>query len=56
VEYAVSVDIHAPSDKIWSELIDVERWPEWTRSMTKVERLEAGPFSPGSGQTSEKRG
>jgi hypothetical protein len=48
VEYAVSVEIHATPEKVWSELIDVERWPEWTPSMTKIERREAGPFGLGS--------
>jgi uncharacterized membrane protein len=48
VDYAVSVEIHATPEKVWSELIDVERWPEWTPSMTKVERLDTGPFGPGS--------
>jgi uncharacterized membrane protein len=48
VDYTVSVDIHAPVEKIWSELTDVERWPEWTASIVRVERLEAGPFSLGS--------
>jgi hypothetical protein len=48
VEYTVSVDIHASPERIWSELIDVERWPEWTKSVTRVERLEVGPFGLGS--------
>jgi hypothetical protein len=48
MEYAVSIDIHAAPEKVWSELIDVERWPESTTSMTRVERLDNGPFGLGS--------
>ena len=29
-------------------MVDVERWPEWTSSVTAVERLETGPFGLGS--------
>ena len=48
MEYTVSIDIHASPEIIWSELVDVERWPEWTRSMTRVDRLDSGPFGNGS--------
>lgn len=48
MDYTVSIDIHASPEKVWSELIDVERWPESTPSMTRVERLDNGPFGIGS--------
>jgi uncharacterized membrane protein len=44
----VSVDINAPADRVWAELIDVEHWPESTVSMTSVQRLDAGAFGVGS--------
>jgi uncharacterized membrane protein len=44
----VSVEILRPVDSVWPVLADVERWPEWTASMTKVERLDSNPFGPGS--------
>jgi uncharacterized membrane protein len=44
----VSIDIAAPPDVVWPVMIDVERWPEWTASVTKVERLEKTPFGLGA--------
>jgi len=44
----VSVEILRPAESVWPVLIDVERWPEWTASITKIERLDQAAFGPGS--------
>ncbi|MBS1802779.1 MAG: SRPBCC family protein [Acidobacteria bacterium] len=37
-----------PSARVWAVLLDVERWPEWTSSVTRIQRMEVGPISMGS--------
>src|SRR5262249_25042760 len=44
----VSVEIFRPAERVWSVLVDVERWPEWTPSTTSIERLDQAAFGPGS--------
>lgn len=42
------IHIAAPPDVVWMVTEDVERWPEWTPTMTSVKRVGAGPFGLGS--------
>lgn len=45
--YTKSIEIAAAPERVWAVMTDVERWPEWTPSMTRVERLEPGPLRLG---------
>lgn len=42
------IEIRVPPSSVWSVLLDVERWPEWTTSVTSIQRMEVGPISMGS--------
>jgi uncharacterized membrane protein len=46
--FCVTVNIDAPPEQVFAVLCDVERWPEWTPTVTAAQRLDRGPFSLGS--------
>jgi uncharacterized protein YndB with AHSA1/START domain len=48
VTYRTAIDIDAPPELVWRVLMDVERWPQWTPTVTSAKRLEPGMFRTGS--------
>jgi uncharacterized membrane protein len=48
MRFETTVAIAAPPDRIWSTWREVERWPEWTASVSSIERLDDGEFGVGS--------
>lgn len=46
--FSISIDVLAPADAVAEVMFDVERWPEWTSTVTSVRRLDEGPLRVGS--------
>lgn len=42
------IHIDAPVDTVWSVTVEVERWPEWTPTVSSVRRLDEGALGLGS--------
>jgi uncharacterized protein YndB with AHSA1/START domain len=48
MSYETSIQIDAVPDRVWATLTDLERWPEWTASMQKIERRGDGDLAVGA--------
>ncbi len=42
------VEIQVSPARVWAVLLDVEHWPEWTTSVTRVQRMDIGRLTLGS--------
>ena len=47
-DFSIEVDIQAPPPLVWEIMRDVERWPEWTPTVTSIRLLDRGPLTVGT--------
>ena len=47
MKMSLSIDIDAPPEIVWAIWSDIERWSEWTASITKIQKLAPGPLAVG---------
>jgi uncharacterized protein YndB with AHSA1/START domain len=47
MKFTHSIDIQAPPNAVWAIWSDIERWSEWTASITKIQKLASGPLAVG---------
>lgn len=40
MHYVMVEEIDAPASRVWQVLLDLERWPEWTPTVTSLQRLD----------------
>jgi uncharacterized membrane protein len=46
--FRIDVEIQAAPEVVWAVMRDVERWPEWTPTVTSIRLLDRGPLTVGS--------
>ena len=46
--FATSVDIAASPQRVWEVMSDIDRWHEWTPSITRITRLRGAAFAVGT--------
>lgn len=56
MNYETYAETTAALDQVWRALVDVESWPDWMTSYTRVRRLDPGPLAAGSTAKVEQPG
>lgn len=46
--FSITVEVNTPAARVFEVMTDVERWHEWTPSVTSIKRLDAGPVAVGT--------
>ncbi|MER5703259.1 SRPBCC family protein [Micromonospora sp. NPDC002296] len=48
MRFEAVTEIDADAERVWRVQSDIDRWPEWTASVSRARRLEPGPLTVGS--------
>jgi uncharacterized protein YndB with AHSA1/START domain len=51
-----SIDIGAPPERVWTVMCDIDRWHEWTPSISSITREGNGDFAVGTVATVRQPG
>ena len=43
-----TIEIQAPPHVVWTVIRDIERWSEWTPTVTSIRMLDSGPLAVGT--------
>lgn len=43
MRFEAATEIAADVEQVWAVLVDVQRWPEWTASVSRAERGSRAP-------------
>ena len=46
--FSITIEIPAPRPVVWSVVSDIERWPEWTPSISRFKKRSSRPLQVGS--------
>jgi Polyketide cyclase / dehydrase and lipid transport len=46
--FVKTIEIAAPTARVWQVMLDVDRWSEWTPTVRRSTRLEGAPFELGT--------
>lgn len=47
-KFDTRIAIEASVERVWQVIAEVQRWPEWTESVTRVELLDTAPLAVGA--------
>jgi carbon monoxide dehydrogenase subunit G len=48
MRFESSIEINAPTGKLWTLIDRLEEWPQWMPSIKSIERISRGPLGIGS--------
>lgn len=46
--FSITTDIRAPAARVWQVMSDIDRWNQWTPSITSINRPDDDSFAPGT--------
>jgi carbon monoxide dehydrogenase subunit G len=47
-DFSIQIEVQAPPARVWDIMRDVERWPEWTPTVTSIRLIDRGPLTVGT--------